>query len=145
VRSWRTVLSAPPAFRYPRRQEPLLRANDSEPEGRQMRFRIGVNVDLDGTVNRVEHAHEFSEHAIPAVFSIRLRCRPMSWSTTVRRADSIALVASSAVHQAPVPLDIGGEDPHKSSLDRRSLHPRKAPILREAAVSGARLRPRAGR
>ena len=124
---------------------------DADPEAHPSPFGFAIIrackrlLDLDRTVNRVEHADEFGEHAIaggvrdpPSMLPDQI----VDYRTTGRQCRHRRLFV--AMHQAAVALDIGGEDRHKPSLDRRSLHPRKAPILREPAVSGARLRLRAG-
>jgi hypothetical protein len=75
---------------------------DADPEAPPAPFRLAFirllerRLDLDRAANRVEHAAEFGEHAIPAVFAIRPRCRAMSSSTRARRADNVAIVVCSS-------------------------------------------------
>jgi hypothetical protein len=125
---------------------------DTDPEAHPLPFGLAIIrackrlLDLERAVDRVEHADEFGEHAIaggvrnpPSMFPDQI----VDYRPTGRQCRHRRLFV--AMHQTAVALDIGGEDRHKPSLDRRSLHPRKAPILRDPAVSRARLRLRAGR
>jgi hypothetical protein len=75
---------------------------DADPEAHPASFRLVFvsslkrRLNLDRTANRVKDAGEFGSTLSPAVFAIRPRCYAMSSSTTARRADNVAIVASSS-------------------------------------------------
>src|ERR1700730_18506801 len=53
-------------------------------------------LDLDSAVNRVEYDREFGKYAIAGGVGGPTRWPPISWATTARRADNVAIVASSS-------------------------------------------------
>jgi hypothetical protein len=102
---------------------------DANPEAHPSSFRLAFVrplkrlLNLDRTVHRVEHAHEFGEHAIPGGVRNPTSIPPDELvDYGAARGQYRHRRLFIAVHQSAVPLDIGSEDRSEMSLDRRSLH-----------------------